>query len=225
MMSIKKLSYTLEFPHPNEATEDGIVAYGGDLSPSRILKAYREGIFPWYLENDPILWWSPNPRLVLHVDDFILRKSLKKRRKHFEIKIDTAFEAVVSGCAKTPRKGQNESWILPDIHEAYTTLHHLGNAHSIEAYYEGELVGGLYGVAVGAMFCGESMFSTVNDSSKVAFAFLVEKLKEWGFEMIDAQVPTEHLKSLGAQEVHREYFLERLYALRDKDVSANAWRM
>ncbi len=225
MMSIKKLSYTLEFPHPNEATEDGIVAYGGDLSPSRILKAYREGIFPWYLENDPILWWSPNPRLVLHVDDFILRKSLKKRRKHFEIKIDTAFEAVVSGCAKTPRKGQSESWILPDIHEAYTTLHHLGNAHSIEAYQEGELVGGLYGIAVGAMFCGESMFSTVNDSSKVAFAFLVEKLKEWGFEMIDAQVPTEHLKSLGAQEVHREYFLERLYALRDKDVSANAWRM
>ncbi len=225
MISIKKLSYTLEFPHPNEATEDGIVAYGGDLSPSRILKAYREGIFPWYLENDPILWWSPNPRLILHVDDFILRKSLKKRRKHFEIKIDTAFEAVVSGCAKTPRKGQNESWILPDIHEAYTTLHHLGNAHSIEAYYKGELVGGLYGVAVGAMFCGESMFSTVNDSSKVAFAFLVEKLKEWGFEMIDAQVPTEHLKSLGAQEVHREYFLERLYALRDKDVSANAWRM
>jgi len=223
MIQIPKLSYTYDFPHPSSATEDGIVAYGGDLSPSRLMRAYREGIFPWYLQNDPILWWSPNPRLILSLEDFKLRKSLQKRRKHFEVKIDTNFEAVVNACAKTPRSGQKESWILPDIHEAYTTLHHLGHAHSVEAYQDGVLVGGLYGVSVGAVFCGESMFSHVNDASKVAFALLVEKLKEWGYEMIDAQVPTEHLKSLGAIEVHRDFFLTKLELYRDKDISNEAW--
>ena len=222
---IPKLSITLDFPHPREANEDGIVAYGGDLSPSRLLKAYREGIFPWYAKGDPILWWSPNPRLVLYLEDFKLRKSLQKRRKHFEIKIDTHFEAVIESCAKTPRKEQLGSWILPEIQEAYNTLNYMGYAHSIEAYQEGKLVGGLYGVANGAMFCGESMFSHVNDASKVALAFLVEQLKRWGFELIDAQVPTEHLKSLGAREVHRDTYLAELYRLRDKEVDERAWKI
>jgi leucyl/phenylalanyl-tRNA---protein transferase len=222
---IKKLDYNLSFPHPNEANEDGMLAYGGDLGPSRLYLAYREGIFPWYAKGDPILWWSPDPRLILHLDDFRLRKSLKKRMKHFEVRFDTAFEEVLHRCSAVYRPGQQGTWLQPELIEAMTELHALGRAHSVEAYYEGELVGGLYGVTVGKVFCGESMFATKSDASKVAFAVLVEKLKEWGYTFIDAQVPTEHLKSLGAIEVYRDYFLELFYENRDKDVADDAWRM
>ncbi len=221
---ITKLDYTLRFPHPNEANEDGIVAYGGDLSPSRLLLAYREGIFPWYAKGDPILWWSPDPRLILHLDDFKLRKSLKKRMKHFEVRFDTAFEEVLERCSSIHRPGQNGTWLQPELIEAMTALHALGKAHSVEAYYEGELVGGLYGIGVGAVFCGESMFAEKSDASKVAFAVLIGKLKEWGYAFVDAQVPTEHLKSLGAIEVYRDYFLKLLYEYRDADVSEEAWK-
>ena len=186
--------------------------------------AYREGIFPWYAKGDPILWWSPDPRLILHLDDFKLRKSLKKRMKHFEVRFDTAFEEVLNRCSAVHRPGQEGTWLQPDLIEAMTALHALGRAHSVEAYYEGELVGGLYGVTVGTVFCGESMFAAKNDASKVAFAVLVEKLKEWGYVFIDAQVPTDHLKSLGAIEVYRDYFLQLFYENRDKDVSDSAWR-
>jgi len=222
---IKKLDYKHEFPHPNEADEDGIVAFGGDLNPTRLYKAYREGIFPWYTVGDPILWWSPDPRLILHLDDFKLRKSLKKRMKHFEIRFDTAFEKVLQECAAIYRPGQQGTWLQPELIEAMNELHALGRAHSIEAYYEGELVGGLYGISVGAIFCGESMFAKKSDASKVAFAVLVEKLKEWGYTMVDAQVPTAHLKSLGAIEVYRDYFLELLYKNRDISVSDDAWKI
>jgi len=215
---IPQIRYELVFPDPESADENGIVAFGGDLGPSRLMLAYRSGIFPWYSEGDPILWWSPDPRLVLHLDDFILRRSLNKRLKHFEIRFDTAFEEVMRRCAKTPRPGQTGSWILPEMIEAYSVLHGMGYAHSVEAWQEGRLVGGLYGVAVGGMFCGESMFSEVSDASKAAFAALVEHLKAKGFSLIDAQVPTAHLKSLGAVEVPRRRYLEMLGELGTDDV-------
>jgi len=214
----RPLRYELAFPDPRNADENGIVAFGGDLSPSRLMLAYRSGIFPWYSKGDPILWWSPDPRLILNLDDFVLRKSLRKRLKHFEIRFDTAFGDVVRACATTPRPGQQGTWILPEMIEAYEVLHAMGYAHSVEAWQEGGLVGGLYGVEVGGMFCGESMFAHLPDASKAALAALVDHLKARGFEMIDAQVPTEHLKSLGAIEVSRDYFLLRLQQLRDKGI-------
>jgi len=212
----QQIRYELAFPDPRDADENGIVAFGGDLSPSRLLLAYRSGIFPWYSKGDPILWWSPDPRLILNLDDFKLRKSLRKRLKHFEIRFDTAFGDVIRACAAVPRPGQEGTWIVPEMIEAYEVLHAMGYAHSVEAWQDGKLVGGLYGVAVGGMFCGESMFSRVKDASKAALAALVEHLKARGFEMIDAQVPTEHLKSLGAIEVSRDYFLSRLKQLLEK---------
>ncbi|MCJ7766757.1 MAG: leucyl/phenylalanyl-tRNA--protein transferase [Thiovulaceae bacterium] len=221
---IRKLGYRLSFPHPDEANEDGIVAYGGDLSPSRLYLAYREGIFPWYGPGDPIIWWSPDPRLILHLDDFKLRPSLKKRMKHFDVRFDTAFTEVLQACATVHRPGQQGTWLQPELIEAMSVLNGLGKAHSVEAYYKGELVGGLYGVSVGALFCGESMFAKKSDASKVAFAVMIEKLKEWGYAFVDAQVPTLHLKSLGAIEVSRNSFLKLLYANRDKEVSAEAWK-
>ncbi|MBN2871182.1 MAG: leucyl/phenylalanyl-tRNA--protein transferase [Campylobacterales bacterium] len=207
---IPKLSYFLSFPPPSSATEEGIVAYGGDLSPSRLMLAYRMGIFPWYSRGDPILWWSPDPRLILELEDFKLRRSLRKKLKNFEIRFDTAFADVIRECARAPRRGQKGSWIVSEMIEAYETLYALGYAHSVEAYQDGALVGGLYGVCIGRVFCGESMFARVPDASKVAFAALVERLREGGFEFIDCQVPTDHLKSLGAKEVSREIFLKRL---------------
>jgi leucyl/phenylalanyl-tRNA--protein transferase len=207
---IPRLTQQLIFPHPNDANEDGIVAYGGDLSPSRLMRAYQNGIFPWYAKGDPILWWSPDPRLILELKDFKLRPSLKKRMKHFTYKFDTAFLEVISECSKVPREGQNGTWIQPEIIEAYYELFGMGKAHCVEAYQDGKLVGGAYGVVVGGVFCGESMFARVSDASKAAFAVLVEHLKKWGYDFIDCQVPTPHLISLGAKEVARDYFLMRL---------------
>lgn len=207
---IPKLSYHLSFPDPRTAGEEGIVAYGGDLSPSRLMLAYRKGIFPWYSKGDPILWWSPDPRLVLELGDFRLRRSLRKKLSSFEVRFDTAFSDVIRECASIPRRGQKGSWIVPEMVEAYENLYGMGYAHSVEAYQDGILVGGLYGVCVGRVFCGESMFARVPDASKVAFAALVERLKTLGFAFIDCQVPTEHLKSLGAKEISRDEFLLRL---------------
>jgi leucyl/phenylalanyl-tRNA--protein transferase len=220
---IPKLSYHLSFPDPLlHASNEGIVAYGGDLSPSRLMLAYRSGIFPWYGINDPILWWSPNPRLILELDDFKLTRSLRKKIPQFEIRFDTAFSSVIRECSTAPRRGQNGSWIVPEMIEAYETLHALGYAHSVEAYQEGTLVGGLYGVSVGGVFCGESMFAKVSDASKVALAVLVEHLREWGYDFIDCQVPTPHLKSLGAKEVSRENFLFRLSQTYNSDTTFNS---
>ena len=202
--------YELKFPHPNQANEDGIVAWGGDLTPSRLIKAYQSGIFPWYAKDEPILWWSPNPRLIMELDDFKLSRSLKKSMKKFEYKFDTNFKKVITRCGTKDRNNQDGTWIQDDIIEAYETLHGMGHVHSIESYQDGELVGGLYGVVVGKIFCGESMFADVSDASKSAYAVLIKHLKKWGYEFIDCQVPTDHLKSLGAKEVSREYFLNRL---------------
>ena len=216
--------HELNFPDPNYADDDGIVAWGGDLNPSRIIKAYQSGIFPWYSKNDPILWWSPNPRLIMELDDFKLSKSLKKSMKKFTYKFNTNFTEVIKNCASKPREGQNGTWIQNDIIEAYKALNMMGIAHSIESYQDGVLVGGLYGLSIGKVFCGESMFANVNDASKSAFAILVKHLKRWGYDFIDCQVPTNHLKSLGAKEVDREYFLDRLNKVNLKNIN-DEWKI
>ncbi len=222
---IPKLTYFLSFPDPKSAAAEGILAYGGDLSPSRLMLAYRSGIFPWYSINDPILWWSPDPRLILELEAFKLSRSLRKKIPQFEIRFDTAFSEIIRECSSAPRRGQRGSWIVPEMIEAYETLHALGYAHSVEAYQNGVLVGGLYGVSVGGVFCGESMFAKVSDASKVAFSVLVEHLRAWGYDFIDCQVPTEHLKSLGAKEVSRSYFLERLNEASLMVSEENQWQM
>ncbi len=211
-MYIPKLDiHSLTFPNPYDANEEGIVAWGGDLNPSRLIRAYQNGIFPWYTKQDPILWWSTNPRLIMELDDFKLRRSLKKNLKKFEYKFDTNFEKVMKRCATTKREGQNGTWINSDLIESFNVLHGMGIAHSIESYQDDNLVGGLYGLAIGKVFCGESMFADINDASKAAYAVMVKHLKVWGYDFIDCQVPTPHLKSLGAKEVSRDYYLERLY--------------
>lgn len=221
-MNIPQLNkYELTFPHPNDANEDGILAWGGDLNPSRLIRAYQNGIFPWYSKGDPIIWWSPNTRLIMELDDFKLSRSLKKSMKKFEYKFNTNFTQVMRKCASTPRNDQNGTWIQEDMIEAYEVLHGMGKAHSVESYLNGVLVGGLYGVVVGKVFCGESMFSHVNDASKSAYAILVKHLKRWGYDFIDCQVPTNHLKSLGAKEVKRSYFLERLNKVNVDDIEYN----
>lgn len=210
-MNIVPLSiYSHTFPNPLYANDEGLLAYGGDLNPNRILKAYMSGIFPWYNKEDPILWWSPNPRFVLFLEDFKVSKSLKKRisSNFYEVKFNHNFRQTMIECSKIPRAGQNGTWIHNDVIEAYTQLHTMGFAHSFETYYNGELVGGGYGLSIGNMFCGESMFAKKSDASKVALYFLVQRLQENGFKLIDCQIPTPHLESLGAKEINRKEFLD-----------------
>ena len=198
------------FPNPLHANDKGLLAYGGDLAPSRIIRAYANGIFPWYNEGDPILWWSPNPRLILELDELKVSKSLKKtiNKNIFEIKFDTNFREVMLECKKINRQNQNSTWIQDDLIDAYCKIHEMGFAHSFEAYFEGELVGGGYGINIGNIFCGESMFAKKSDASKVAFYYLVQRLKEKDFSLIDCQIPSSHLKSLGAKTISRESFLK-----------------
>lgn len=210
-MNIFPLSkYSLTFPDPAYAGEEGIVAYGGDLSVNRIMKGYSCGIFPWFNEGDPILWWSPDPRFILRLDKFHIPKSLKKiiEKNIFEIRFDHDFESVIKNCARVKRKEQESTWINRDMIEAYMELHTLGHAHSFEAYFEGKLAGGGYGVVIGDIFCGESMFTLKSNASKAALALLVERLKEKGFSLIDSQIHTSHLEGLGAQNISREEYLE-----------------
>jgi len=202
--------YSLTFPDPKDANIDGIVAWGGDVNPSRVLRAYQQGIFPWNSPQDPLLWWSPNPRLIMELDNFKLRRSLKKSMKKFTYKFDSNFREVLDKCASTPRRTQDGTWLHEELKESFEVLHGMGIAHSIESYLDGKLVGGLYGLVIGKVFCGESMFAHVSDASKSAYAVLIRHLKEWGYDFVDCQVPTEHLLSLGAHEVHREYYLMRL---------------
>ena len=193
---------------------NGLLAAGGDLSPERLLDAYRHGIFPWFNEYDPVLWWSPNPRMVLFPSEFIISHSLRKilRNGVFEVRFDTAFEQVMRACA-APRKGQAGTWILEEMITAYCELHRRGYAHSVEAWMDGELVGGLYGMAIGKMFYGESMFSRRTNASKVAIAHLSKQLALWNFGMIDCQMSTPHLVSLGACEITRGDFIRCLKEL------------
>jgi leucyl/phenylalanyl-tRNA--protein transferase len=209
-MNIFPLSpYNLIFPDPSKASDEGIVAYGGDLSVNRIMYGYSKGIFPWFNEDDPILWWSPNPRFVLGINDLHISKNLKKtiRKNIFEVKFDTNFEQVIKECAKAKRPDQEGTWITTDMIEAYCDLHKAGFAHSFESYFEGKLVGGGYGVVIGDIFCGESMFALKSDASKVAFVALVQRLKNNGFSLIDSQIYTEYLASFGAKEIPRDTYL------------------
>lgn len=205
------------FPPVTEARYDppGLLAFGGQLNDQWLLSAYRQGIFPWFNPGEPILWWSPDPRMVIFPERFNVRRSLKKvlRKKSFDITFDQAFEQVLEACAAA-RSYTNETWITPEMHRAYLDLHIKGHAHSVEAWQDGKLVGGLYGVAVGKIFCGESMFARVTDASKVAFVHLVEQLTSWQFKLIDCQVYTDHLASFGAEEIERVHFLDylKLYA-------------
>jgi leucyl/phenylalanyl-tRNA--protein transferase len=193
--------------HPN-----GLLAAGADLSPARLLQAYRLGIFPWYSPDQPPLWWSPDPRMVLFPEELKVSRSLAKRirKKDYEIRSDTAFRAVMLACASTPRPDQDGTWIVPEILEGYCSLHQLGYAHSIETWVGGQLMGGLYGVAIGRMFYGESMFHHVTDASKLAFVHLVRHLQKRGYGMIDCQMHTAHLASFGAREIPRNEFAARL---------------
>jgi len=211
-MPIFRLVDDMVFPPPDYADPSGLIAVGGDLSSERLLEAYRVGIFPWYSEDQPILWWSPDPRFVLELDQFKISRSLGKtlRRRVFHVSFDRVFDDVIAACAAVPREGQSGTWITPEMQEAYIKLHGLGFAHSVEAWFEGKLVGGLYGVSLGKAFFGESMFHRKPDASKVALAILVENLKKWGFHFIDSQMATEHMNRLGAAEIPRRIFLKRL---------------
>ncbi|MDO9257334.1 MAG: leucyl/phenylalanyl-tRNA--protein transferase [Bacteroidales bacterium] len=202
----------LEFPDLEEADESGLLAVGGDLSLERLKLAYSKGIFPWYEKGMPILWWSPDPRMVLFPDKMIISHSLKQiiKKQHFTVTIDTAFEKVIKNCAQTPRKGENGTWITREMKNAYIDLHKAGFAHSAEAWLDGKLVGGLYGVAIGKAYFGESMFHHVTNASKVAFFHLVEKLSSWDFKIIDAQVYTNHLESLGGEMIPRSQYIQIL---------------
>ena len=199
------------FPPQSHAEPEGLLAVGGDLSTERLLAAYRQGIFPWYEEGQPILWWSPDPRLILEPASLRISQSLRKvlKKQTFQIKSDTAFEQVIHACGM-PRRQSNGTWITPQMREAYTRLYDLGYAHSVESWHGGKLVGGLYGVFLGKCFFGESMFAWMSDASKIALVALVEQLKNWRVELIDCQVSSDHLKRMGACEISREIFLQRL---------------
>ncbi|MBI3130068.1 MAG: leucyl/phenylalanyl-tRNA--protein transferase [Acidobacteria bacterium] len=200
------------FPDPEATDENGLLAVGGDLSVPRLLAAYRAGIFPWFSKGEPILWWCPPVRSCLHPAEAHISRSLAKamRQGVFELRMDTSFAQVVRACAKTPRVGQRGTWITAEMQAAYTTMHHRGWAHSIEAWREGRLVGGLYGIALGGAFFGESMFSLEPDASKACFALLAERLDAWGFTLLDCQVENPHTTSLGAKPLARIEFLARL---------------
>lgn len=203
----------MQFPHPELAMEEpnGLLAVGGDLSPRRLLAAYRLGIFPWYSDGQPILWWTPDPRAVLLPGQLHVSRSLGRtvRRATFEVTADEAFAEVIRACAQ-PRADQEGTWITEEMAAAYRRLHELGHAHSVESWRGGELVGGLYGIAIGGVFFGESMFSRRTDASKVAFVHLVRQLQAWGFGLIDCQMYSAHLARFGAVEIPRERFMALL---------------
>lgn len=226
MNLLRPNSNDLRFPPVSQASDEGLLAVGGDLRPERLLEAYRNGIFPWYSRGQPILWWSPDPRTVLFPAKLKVSRSLRKRLRQggYRISIDEAFGEVMRACAGPRGRSPSGTWITPEMLAAYTRLHALGHAHSVEAWDGEELVGGLYGVALGAAFFGESMFSRATDASKVAFAHLVRQLEAWGYALIDCQVASEHLFSLGAEEIPRTEFLAGLAAALEQPGRSVPWR-
>lgn len=224
-MTVFRLSRLLAFPSPQYAEPDGLLAVGGDLSPERLLLAYRMGIFPWYSEPSPILWWSPDPRLVLFPEELKVTRSLLRviRKCKFQVTYDRAFREVITRCAVVRLEVGEGTWITPEMARAYTLLHDLGVAHSVESWLEGRLVGGLYGVALGRAFFGESMFSEATDASKVAFVHLVERLRSQGFDFIDCQVTTSHLQRFGAREIERSEFLLLLEKAVETEICRERW--
>jgi leucyl/phenylalanyl-tRNA--protein transferase len=226
-VAIYRLGREIAFPDPARAEPDGLLAVGGDLRPDRLLAAYAEGIFPWYDDRSPILWWSPDPRLVLEPERLHVSRRLARtlRQGKFRVTADTAFEQVIRRCAARPRPGQRGTWITAEMIDAYVALHRLGFAHAFEAWEGDALAGGLYGVSLGAAFFGESMFADRPDASKVAFATAVGWLRERGFRLVDCQVRTEHLVSLGAHEIPRAVFLRRLAAALEAPTLRGRWQV
>ena len=209
---MQPLTNEICFPPVKTATADGLLAYGGDLSPERLLLAYQSGIFPWFEDGQPILWWSPNPRMVLFPEELIVSKSMRKiiNNNSFEVTINQNFREVISNCRQIKRSGQNGTWITSEMIEAYCRLNELGIAKSVEVWRNGNLVGGLYGIDLGHVFCGESMFSKVSNASKVAFISLVDYLKVNKYKLLDCQVHNDHLETLGCRKIPRTAFLEIL---------------
>jgi leucyl/phenylalanyl-tRNA--protein transferase len=223
-MPVFRLDDRLVFP-PVHLAEDGLLALGGDLRPERLILGYTQGIFPWYAENLPILWHSPDPRMVMTTRDLLIQRSLRKqiKRKPYRLTMDTAFMDVLLGCSEAPRPGQTGTWLIPEMVEAYTKLFELGFAHSIEAWLGDKLVGGLYGVSLGAAFFGESMFAKAPDASKIAYAACVRQLDDWKIGLVDCQVHTEHLERFGAYEVPRQNYLEMLTIALDEPTKRGRW--
>lgn len=226
-MPVYQLDERLVFPPPELADPNGLLAVGGDLRPERLLLAYSMGIFPWFSEGLPILWHSPDPRMVLTPAALHVPRSLRKamRREPYEIRLDTAFEQVIAACAEVPRPGQDGTWITADMEAAYVDLHRRGLAHSAEAWQGERLVGGVYGVSLGGAFFGESMFARAPEASKIAFVVLVRQLAAWGIELIDCQVHTEHLARFGAEERPRAAFLRALDQALDRPTRRGRWRL
>lgn len=224
-MSYYFITEELYFPPVEKADEHGIIAFGGDLSPERLILAYQSGIFPWFSENEPIIWWSPDPRFILLPEKLKISKSMRPifNRKEFEVSFDKDFKAVIEACQQAKRKGQSGTWITNEMLQAYHELHRLGIAHSVEVWKEGELVGGLYGISLGKSFFGESMFSKVSNASKVGFITLVKKLQDLKFDLIDCQVHTQHLESLGAEFIPRKDFLDILNLSLKKESLEDNW--
>ena len=216
-----------DFPPLDHALTDpdGLLAFGGDLSVKRLLKAYRLGIFPWFSDGEPIMWWSPNPRTVLFPDKLKISRSLAKtcRKRPYKITLNKAFENVIQACAQ-PRNDGEGTWITTDMQQAYCALHRSGHAHSVEAWQDDQLVGGLYGIAIGQVFFGESMFAGATDASKIAFVHLVQQLQAWGFQLIDCQVDSAHLQSLGASQISRSEFAHYLDKYCETDAKSADWQ-
>ncbi len=225
-MPIYALHSAPVFPDPNDAEPDGLLALGGDLNPARVLRAYTRGIFPWPIPGAPLAWFSPDPRMLLHFPNLRVSRSLRKRLRDgdYRVTIDTAFDGVIDACSTMPRAGQQGTWITSDMVAAYRRLHTMGYAHSVECWQGDTLVGGLYGVSVGGMFCGESMFHTATDASKVAFVSLARQLQAWGFHFLDCQLHTPHLESLGAATVPRTEFLEQLAEAQTVETKRGPWK-
>jgi leucyl/phenylalanyl-tRNA--protein transferase len=224
-MPVFRIPDDLIFPDPDLAEEDGLLGVGGDLKPERLLLAYRNGIFPWFSKGEPIMWWSPEPRCVLYPENLNVSTSLRQALKKggYEVRFDTCFTDVIRYCSATKRKGQRGTWITKEMVEAYIRLHELGYAHSTEVFIGGELAGGLYGVAIGMTYSGESMFHLRPEASKIALYYLVQRLKDWKFPLIDCQVTNPHLLSLGAEEMPRKEFLKQMKKNREKKGHLGKW--
>ncbi|MDY0131331.1 MAG: leucyl/phenylalanyl-tRNA--protein transferase [Desulforegulaceae bacterium] len=217
-MPVFQLTSRVSFPPPEYADKSGLLAMGGDLKPERILAAYKMGIFPWFDDSSPYLWWSPDPRAVLFIKDFHIPKSLKKtiKKQKFSVSLDRDFELVIRMCADVRIKNNQETWITEEMAEAYIKLYKAGYAHSVEVWNNNKIAGGLYGVSIGNVFYGESMFTLESDASKTGFVYLVKQLEKWEFPMIDCQVKTDNLKRFGAKEIPRRFFLTYLEELADE---------